>query len=163
MFKCSPCAASFRTHDDLMDHMSEIHLTESQRQGDGLKKYMTSSGSRRESGPPPCRNGDQCSYHRQRRCNFYHASSPQEKQGRPPRQAPSQQWQQKQSWRPHSYKENRGQEAQQQRTQGSINTGAQRSSTTWCKHVHNCLQGRFCVLRNEADQDFNNLPAQTRK
>ena len=30
-FKCTPCDMSFRTHDNLMDHMSMVHMTESQR------------------------------------------------------------------------------------------------------------------------------------
>ena len=30
-------------------------------------------------------------------------------------------------------------------------------TTTWCKHIHNCLQGRFCVLRKEGEKDFANL------
>ena len=37
--------------------------------------------------------------------------------------------------------------------------GASRDvSTPWCRHVHNCLQGRFCVLRKEGEEDFSSQP-----
>ena len=32
-FKCNPCKTSYRTDDDLMEHMFNTHLTEEQRQG----------------------------------------------------------------------------------------------------------------------------------
>ena len=57
----------------------------------------------------------------------------------------------------------RDQQWQGQSGQELINWGGSRDiSTPWCRHVHNCLQGRFCVLRNYGDQDFTSQPFQGR-
>ena len=40
--------------------------------------------------------------------------------------------------------------------------GSREISTPWCRHVHNCLQGRFCALRNIGEQDFTSQPYQGR-
>ena len=91
--QCTPCEISFRTHDNLMDHMCKVHLTEEQRSG---KKFEDSLKSLKQTSqavkPPPCKNGPQCYYHRQSRCNFFHDQPPQQKQVRFRRQVPSNQW-----------------------------------------------------------------------
>ena len=163
-FKCTPCDMSFRTNENLMDHMYNVHLTESQRRGDGLKKYYTDSGVKESKNKlPTCTNGNECRFHRQGRCMFFHALPPQEKQFRHPRQAPNNDWQQMQSRRPHHPQGNGVHKTHQKQTLNRGNMGGQRTNTTWCKHVHNCLQGRFCVLRKEADQDFSDLQTQRRQ
>ena len=93
-FKCTPCKEAFTTNDDLMDHLSKVHLTKSQREGHGLSKYGgDQNSSQNDWRQPLCRNGNRCFYHRQNRCNFFHHQAPQWQQGRPPRQSPSSQWQ----------------------------------------------------------------------
>ena len=166
MWQCSPCKKSFKTFDDHMEHMSQVHLTESQREGHGLSKYHGSgyeNNSNNDRRPPLCRNGNQCYYYRQNRCNFFHHQPPPRQQGRPHRQAPSSQWQEVPSRRPQFQQ---GQEVQQpygKQTQGhrywSIPPqGVQ--STPWCLHGQGCPIGKYCVLRHE---DFPNLPTQGRQ
>ena len=93
LFKCTTCKVAFKSHKEMMDHMSNVHLTESQHKGAGLLKYSSLDGaSNREDRPPMCHNGDECRFHKQHRCNFYHALPPQQRQQRRPRQAPSSQW-----------------------------------------------------------------------
>ena len=41
-FKCTSCQESFRTSEDMMNHLSQKHLSEEQRRGDGLAKYQSS-------------------------------------------------------------------------------------------------------------------------
>ena len=140
-FKCTPCQISFKTHEDLMEHMCNLHLSKEQRLGTGLSKY----------GKPLCENGSHCSYHRQDRCKFYHPLPPQRQEqprkDRRPRQSPTNQWQQMASWQPH----HQGRKYQQTHDQGT----QRQILSTWCHHEENCLQGRFCVLRQEQTQDFN--------
>ena len=92
-FKCTPCEQSFKTHDDLMEHMVKEHLTEEHRNGkrfvDSAKKIEEATHSDR---PALCKNGPQCYYHRQSRCNFYHDQPPKQKQVRSPRQPPTDHW-----------------------------------------------------------------------
>ena len=83
--KCTPCNITFGNHDNLMNHLSEVHLTEDQRSGMGLEKYFDDS-------KPPCRNGDSCIFHSQHRCMFLHDRPPQGQHIRQARQAPSVQW-----------------------------------------------------------------------
>ena len=49
-FKCTPCKESYRTDDDLMEHISQVHLTESQLEGHGLFKYAGMKASRTMTG-----------------------------------------------------------------------------------------------------------------
>ena len=104
-FKCTPCKENFKSDDDLMEHMSQIHLTKSQREGHGLYKYESYHEKPQKAWRPAlCRNGPQCFYHRQGRCNYFHHQAPvtpQWQQGRPPRQSPSSQWQEVPSRRQH--------------------------------------------------------------
>ena len=58
----------------------------------------------------------------------------------------------------------RGERQQTQQEQRQRNNGGHRDiSTPWCQHVHNCLQGRFCVLRKDNDMDFSSQPRQGRQ
>ena len=91
-FKCTICSVAFKNHEDMMDHLSNVHLSETQRKGAGLSKNKYVNGiSERDDRPPSCNNGDDCRFHRQHRCNFYHSIPPQARQVRRPRQAPSSQ------------------------------------------------------------------------
>ena len=60
-FNCTPCQNSFRTHDDLMDHMSKVHLTEDHKNGKrfdkSVEKIAEQSNASPISQPPPCKNG----------------------------------------------------------------------------------------------------------
>ena len=133
-----------------------VHLTEAQRNGAGLSKYIsTNDVSKRDIRPPTCYNGDECRFHRQHRCNYYHPLPPQARQARRPRQAPSSQWQSVSS-------SNMPGGARPGRQQGHQGWVAPRDTTaTWCKHQENCLQGRFCMLRQEEEQDFSSQPQQS--
>ena len=151
-FKCDPCKASFRTNEDLMEHMFNIHLTQGHRDGSRFAKYTQ----------PNCKNGPQCTYHSQDRCKYYHSLPPQRQQPGPvqehqyrqgrqprqerqPRQAPNSQWQEMQRrWPQHQRKQNEHTHAEAPRYR----------LPTWCQHDTNCLQGRFCVLRQDGDQGF---------
>ena len=162
-FKCDTCNLSFESNDNLMDHMHKKHLTEAQRNGDTLKKFMTfSSAKNSDSRPPVCKNGEQCSFHKQHRCNFFHALPPQERQPRHHRQAPSSQWQSMHSRRPQHNQGLGYQRAHPIQTQRKRQGGAPEGGT-WCKHEDNCLQGRFCVLTRDYDMDFPSLPYQGRQ
>ena len=167
MFKCTPCELSFKTGSDQMDHLSEVHLTEAQRRGDGLAKYKSGHHaiSQDANRLPNCKNGDSCYFHKQHRCNFHHALPPQERQVRSPRQAPTSQWQSANYGRSHNKQQGRGdKQTREQQAQGSRSSGAPRdTSRTWCKHSDNCLQGRFCVLRVEGERDFPRRMIQSRK
>ena len=160
-FKCTPCNTSYRNGDDLMEHMSQVHLTESQREGHGLFKYPSYHESNNER-KPLCRNGPQCFYHRQGRCNFFHRQASQGQQRRPRRQAPSSQWKEvPTSWN-HVQQGQRVQSPHEPRAQGhkywSVPPqGVQ--SVPWCKHGRGCPMGQYCVLRHE-DTDFPNLHQQ---
>ena len=174
-FNCTPCEASFRSNKNLMDHLSEIHLSKQMRQGDGLKKYNGGHASNESENnshgvskdamrPPPCRNGDSCYFHSQHRCSFFHALPPQEGSMRRPRQAPTSLWQSVHNRRPYPNQgrqdhQPHGQQAQKIRSHVS----PRNTSNTWCKHEDNCLQGRFCVLRNQYDQGFNMRPMNMRQ
>ena len=50
-FKCTPCNNNYRTGDELMEHMSQVHLTKAQREGHGLYKYPTYYESNNEWKP----------------------------------------------------------------------------------------------------------------
>ena len=162
-FKCTPCKENFMSDDDLMEHMHQVHLTKAQREGQGLYKYPGyKSRSSQESRPPLCRNGPQCYYHRHNRCNFFHHQAPRWQQGRPPRQAPSSQWQEvpdrwnnvQQGQGVHSAYEP---QAQGHKYWSIPPKGVQ--LVPWCLHGRGCPMGQYCVLRHE-DTDFLNLPTQ---
>ena len=164
-FECTPCKKSFRTWDDHMEHMSQIHLTESQREGHGLSKYPGSGYENKSNNawrPPLCRNGNQCYYHRQNRCNFFHHQPPPRQEGRPHRQAPSSQWQEVPRRRPQVHNRQGVQQPHEPQAQGhrywSVPPqGVQ--SVPRCLHGRGCPMGQYCVLRHE-DSDFPNLPTQ---
>ena len=174
-YNCTPCEVSFKSNDILMDHLYQIHLTKAQRQGDGLMKYngghtlkesdYSSHGiSKDSSKPPPCRNGESCFFHKQNRCSFFHASPPQERQSRRPRQVPTSQWQSVHNRRPHHNQGTQGHQSHGQQEHGrKPHVSPRNTSNTWCKHEDNCLQGRFCSLRNKGDQGFPNLPTHRRQ
>ena len=229
-FKCTPCKVSFNSQDDLMDHMFNEHLTEDQRQGKVVKKFQNSA-SEYDSRPPVCKNGEKCFYHKQNRCNFFHALPPQQEQRvQPSQQSTSRQWHTVQRRRPgptqasrfqqqgqggqqlqqqqggegqhqqrygsptkeehggqqqqsHGAHQQQGHGAQQQQRHGGQQQqrgvgqqrpgqqeqrwknygGSRETSTPLCRHVHNCLQGRFCVLRNEGEKDFTSQHRQGRQ
>ena len=148
-FNCTTFKVSFKSHDDMMDHLSNVHLTESQRKGEGLSKnYPVNGVSKHEDRPPTCYNADQCRFHREHRCNFYHPLPPKERQARRPRQAPSSQWK--------SVSSRHSSGGAGQRQQGhQVWKSPRNTSLTWCKHEDNCLQGRVCVLREEGEQGFS--------
>ena len=80
-FNCNQCQVSFKNNDDIIDHMYKVHLTKAQQQGVGGEKYMTGGDASEDvNRPPKCKNGDQCYFHKQHRCNFFHAFPPQEEQ-----------------------------------------------------------------------------------
>ena len=146
-FKCTPCKQSFSSHVDLMDHLSEEHLTEAQRQGHGLAKYDI----------PSCKNGDNCRFHSQYRCMFYREKPPQVRQVRHHRQAPSNQWKTVHPrWK---------QGHNEQRNHKSHDNQA---LPPWCVYGSRCKLGRpgswnQCLLRHEEGEDFPSLPWQNRK
>ena len=118
-FQCTPCKVNFSTDDDLMEHMHQVHLTKAQREGHGLSKYMGNQNkSQNEWRPAPCRNGPQCFYHRQGRCNYFHPQAPQWQQSRTPHQSPSSQWQEMPSVWQHPQQGQRLQSCQEQQAQG---------------------------------------------
>ena len=174
-YNCTPCEISFRSNENLMDHLFLIHLTKAQRQGNGLKKYNGGHGlkesensshdvSKDASKPQPCRNGESCYFHKQNRCSFFHALPPQERQNRRPRQVPTSQWQSVHNRRPQHTQGRQDHQPHGQQTQGiRPHVSPRNTSNTWCKHEDNCLQGRFCILRNKGDQGFPNLPTYRRQ
>ena len=150
-FICKPCDLSFKTHDDLMDHMCLVHLP---KRNEKVQHASTQEKPAQTSRPPLCKNGPQCRFHREFRCSFFHPQPPQEqqrqwqeqpRQPRQPCQSPTNQWQEVVSWWPH----HQGHKYQQTPQQESHRYGR----STWCQHEENCLQGRFCVLRQE--EGFN--------
>ena len=153
-FKCTKCRVSFKSHDDMMNHLSEVHLTESQRQGAGLSKYISSDrDSKCEDRPQTCYNGDECRFHRQHRCNFFHPLPAQKRHVRRPRLTPSSQWQS-------FHSQHSSDQAAQQQQEHQDWAASRYTSLTWCKHQNNCLQGRFCALRQEEEQGFSRQPHQ---
>ena len=59
-FKCTPCKESYKSNDDLMEHMSKVHLTKAQREGHGLYKYPGYQNEpNQERRPPLCRNAQE--------------------------------------------------------------------------------------------------------
>ena len=151
-FKCTSCQESFRTSEDMMNHLSQKHLSEEQRRGDGLAKYQSSHEFRKHDEKKPiCTNGDGCRFHRQNRCNFHHDLPPKVQKN----QTPSSEWKQVPSrWQPYHQGYN-VQKSQEHNSQGPWSWRAPRdTSTTRCKHPDNCLQGRFCVMRQYNEQDF---------
>ena len=155
-FKCTPCKVSFKSHKEMMDHISEEHLTKDQGLGTGLKKYEN---------PPLCRNGNQCRYHRQYRCMFLHNTppqAPQRQQGRPPRQSPSSEWKEVPSRWNHVQQGQAVHRSHELQAQGhkywSVPPQAVLSAP-WCLHGKGCPMGQYCVLRHE-DMDFPNWSPQ---
>ena len=139
--------------------MSQVHLTKAQREGHGLFKYPSYHESNKEW-KPLCRNGPQCYYQRQGRCNFFHRQPPQGQQGRHPRQSPSSQWQEVPTWRQHVQQGQLVQNPHEQQTQGQKYWSVPPQgvvSTPWCLHGRGCPMGQYCVLRHE---DFPNLHQQ---
>ena len=163
-FKCTPCKENFRTDEDLMEHMCQIHLTESQREGHGLYKYESyTSNPQKGWRPALCRNGPQCFYNRQGRCNFFHHQAPQWQQGRPPHQSPSNQWQEVPPRRKHVQQGQGDQHAHERQAQGHKYWSIPPQgvmATPWCLHGRGCPMGQYCVLRHE---DFPNMPQQGRQ
>ena len=139
-----------------MNHLSMEHLTEAQREGHGLYKYDSYHKSNHQNRPAPCKNGEQCKFHSQYRCMFYHEWPPQVRQVRRKRQAPSNQWKTVQPrWRG-SQKEQFVRETQDNQT-----------LPPWCVYGSRCKLGRpgswnQCLLRHEGE-DFPSLPQQGRK
>ena len=161
-FNCHECKESFKSHDYMMDHLSQVHLTEAQRQGAGLAKYPSYHEKPLKEWKPPCRNGPQCYYNRQNRCNFYHRQVPQWQQGRPARQSPSSQWQQVPSQWQHHQQGQRDHSAHEPRAQGHKYWSVPPKGVQlvpWCFHGRDCPMGQYCVLRHE-DTDFPNLHQQ---
>ena len=246
-YKCKPCKLSFRNHDTLIDHMSSVHIPERQRQ---LKvaHEQEKSAPEYDNRPQHCKNGDHCYYHKQHRCNYFHAFPPPEQRMQSSRQSPSSEWkivqnrrprhvqlagqrsrggdhQQErgyQQWQEHrdhqqgrnqqqgrDHQQGRGyqqghdhqqwqdsgdhqqqgrdhqqwqdsgdhqQETDHQQWQDSGDHqqgqkveiqrkwgGSRDISSPWCRHVHNCLQGRFWVMRKNGEQDFLSQPFQGRQ
>ena len=81
---------------------------------------------------------------------------------RPRQRAPTIQWQRMQYRHPQSYARQGAQQLHKQLTQRPT-IASRLNTTTWCKHIHNCLQGRFCVLSHEGEEDFSNLNTQGRQ
>ena len=154
--RCTPCQESFRTSEDLMSHLSEKHINKEQRKGDGLAKHKSDHDVREhDDRKPACTNGDFCRFHRQSRCNFYHALPPKFLKSRPQRKTPSNEWQQVPARWQSNYQGHNGQQPYEHSSQGAWFWGASRDvSNTWCKHPDNCLQGRFCDMRQSYEQDF---------
>ena len=184
-FHCQDCRESYKNHDSFMNHLSQVHLTEGQRQGAGLAKYIgggyegqgqeqenqleQGQGGRgtkgRESQSPLCRNGPECRFHRQHRCNFHHPQPPQGQGRRHLRQAPSDQWQQMPPLRTHNNNQGQDQSSHEQRPQGHKYWSVPPQgdlSAPWCFHGRGCPMGRYCVLRHD-NMDFPNLPIQGRQ
>ena len=161
-YKWTPCQLTFKSHEDMMEHLSQIHLTESQRNGHGLAKYQGSGYENRSTsrkGPEPCRNGNQCRFHRQSRCHFYHEFPPMKQQARHPRQSPTDQWQEVPS---RGQNGNNVRQSHVQQPQGHRYWSVPPQSSLpapWCLHGTRCPVGSYCVLRHE-DQDFPNLQQQ---
>ena len=164
-FQCSPCQASFRTHEDMMDHLSEKHVRKEQRKRDEPVKFklgpeISDHGNR----PPMCTNGENCRFHSQDRCNFYHPLPPKSQQSRHQRQTPSNEWKQVPAQWQHRQQDQKVQQPHGHQAQGRRSWVASRdTSTTWCKHADNCMQGRFCALRKEGERDFPRGPAPKRR
>ena len=172
-FRCTDCKVAFSSHDEMMDHLSQVHLTEAQRTGQGLHKYMNDDIPNKEWRPPLCRNGAKCYYHKQHRCQFFHHHPPPRQQVRHYRQAPTDQWQQVPTLRKQVQNEGHFQDTQKQHQQGQLvqNPHEQQTqghkywsvppqgvvSTPWCLHGRGCPMGQYCVLRHE---DFPNLHQQ---
>ena len=143
----------------MMNHLSNVHLTEAQRQGAGLAKYggrAEGRGNVRERRPPLCRNGAGCWYYQQFRCKYFHPQLPQDSQ-RHIRQAPSDQWQQVPSRWPHHHQQEQVQLPHEYISQGhkywSVPPRGDRVFAPWCLHGRGCPMGKYCVLRHE-DSDF---------
>ena len=158
-FKCTPCKISFITQNDLLDHMSVIHMNKDQRhkaEPYGRQRQSNAKSVVRQVVPKQteeaslCRNGPQCFFYRQSRCNFHHPQQPRQehspRQERRPRQAPTNQWQEVHT----SWPQYQGQQHQETHQKGAHKYRL----STWCQHDENCLQGRFCALREQGEQDF---------
>ena len=155
-FKCTPCKVSYKSNNELMDHLFQEHQNKANKNGTGLHKYNSSN-------KPPCRNGGQCRYHRQDRCMFLHDAPPHDNQTR---QVPSQQRQSVPLKQTNKNKGHRVQQTRQEQTQAhrywSIpplwrESGDQRP---WCKHGNMCPMGNYCVLRHQEEENFPNWSQQ---
>jgi hypothetical protein len=150
-WNCNPCKEVFISHDAMMNHLSREHLTEAQREGHGLYKYDSYHESNHQNRPAPCKNGDQCKFHSQYRCLFYHERPPQKRQVRQTRQVPSSQWKVVQ---PRWQQRNQGQRFQQPQDDQAL--------PPWCTYGSRCKLGRpgswnQFLLRHEGE-DFPQLP-----
>ena len=161
-FKCTPCKLSFKSHDKLMSHLSEVHITEAERTGAGAghaKHHNVQGDFQNYSSLVPCRNGNQCRFHRKDRCYFLHDSPPQEQQDHHLWQSktPSSQWKTvpyRQHYNNEGYGYNNPHERQAQgHRYWSI--PPLNNTTPWCKHGNNYPMGKYCVLRHEGEQDFS--------
>ena len=158
-FNCNECKESFKSHDYMMNHLSEVHLTEAQRQGAGLAKYNGRAEGRENirERRALCRNGVECWFYQNYRCRFFHPQRPQAQQ-RHVRQTPSDEWQQVPSLRPDHNQQGQVQHPQEQVAQvhkyWSVPPQGD-SSKPWCLHGDRCPMGKYCVLRHES-LDFPN-------
>ena len=164
-FQCTPCQTSFRTHEDMMNHMSENHVRKEQHTWEMPVNYKSGPvGSDHDGRPPMCKNGENCRFHSQRRCNFYHPLPPKPQQSRHQRQTPSSEWKQVPAQWQHHQQGHKVQKPHGDQPQAPRSWMAPRdTSTTWCKHADNCLQGRFCILRKDSQQDFPRRAAPMRR
>ena len=72
-FKCLPCKTSFKCHNDHMEHMTNVHLRNSQRQGIG-GELVKKTKENKDTSKIKCKNGhsSQCSWAKRGRCNYDH-------------------------------------------------------------------------------------------
>ena len=165
-FKCTPCKESFRSDNDLMNHMYMKHLTEDHRNGSRFAELTKNNGKflsqynitkpNQDDRQPPCKNGDNCRFHSQFRCLFYHERPPQKRQVRHKHQAPSNQWK---VLHPRWGQGNQEQIVQQPQGDQAL--------PPWCTYGSRCKLGRpgswnHCLFRHEGE-DFPYLPQQGRQ
>ena len=138
-----------------MNHLYEVYLTEAHRNGTRLAKYNNMNASNQEDRQAPCKNGDNCRFHSQFRCMFYHKGPPQKRQVQHKRQAPSSQWKVV-----HPRWQNRNH-------QQVVHQSQDQALPPWCTYGSRCKLGRpgswnQCLLRHEGE-DFPHLPQQGRQ
>ena len=166
--------ASFKTHDDLMDHICIVHLPERQKQQSTRPEVNKSVGTQEQFNenrrPPLCRNGANCIFHSQYRCNFYHQQPPQQQQVRPQRQAPSYEWKTVQNQQRYPHQGNQVRKPHGQNAQGNMmwNSPPEHkywgsNLAPWCQHGNQCPMGRYCLLRHKNEVDFSSLSYQGRQ
>ena len=187
-FHCQDCKELYKSNDSFMNHLAQVHLTEGQRQGAGLAKYIGGGykgrgqeqkqesqlgqgqgGSRtqgrervQDSHPPLCRNGDGCRFYKHYRCSFVHPQSLQDQRRHHPRQSPSDQWKLVPTRRPNLNNGRQVNQSHEQQSHGHKYCSVPTKGDTlvpWCLHGRGCPMRKYCVLRHE-DTDFPDLPLQ---